>query len=374
MGNEFLSDWDFVLSLLPSGWQQKFRELKLLKFGRKFSGENKEARLLQVLLMHLADGLSLRSTAEQARLGGIADISDVGLLARLRKSTAWFSWCVQELLARHMSGLRQSAPGTELRFIGVDASMIKEPGATGSLWRFHYAMDLMSLSPEQILLSDIKTGESLCNFNVRPGDLFLGDRAYAKIPGIAHVVDKGGYVLCRFSPHLLPLKNLDGKTPFALAPKLRKLNYGKTGAWEVSICEGGRLIRGRVCAMKKTPQAAAKAKAEILRVSSKKQRKTSQRTLEFAEYILIFTTLPTEQYSSEFILKTYRLRWQIELFFKRLKSVLGVGHLPKYDQECAKAYLSGKIFIALLIEIIIHSADDFFPWGNIELVSAQHMA
>lgn len=374
MANEFLSDWEFILSYLPEGWQQKFSELKLLKFGRKFSGEDKEIRLLRVLLMHLADGLSLRSTSEQARMGGLADISDVGILARLRKSAPWFIWCTQELLHRHFPIHRSTAPDSGLRFIAVDASIVKEPGATGSLWRFHYAMNLFTLSPAEILLTDCKKGESFANFKVTRGDLFFGDRGYAKIPGIAHVINSGGHVLCRFSPHLLPVKRGNGGVPFPLLPKLRQLTYGEIGDWDVCLRYGEQVIPGRVCAMKKTPLAAAKAKEEILQESSKKQRNTSARTLEFAEYILIFTTLPTEQYSGEFVLQTYRLRWQIEIFFKRLKSILDVGHLPKYDPECAKAYLCGKIFIALLIEAIIHSADDFFSCGNGSLFTPQHMA
>ncbi|MDD3155712.1 MAG: transposase [Victivallaceae bacterium] len=119
-----------------------------------------------------------------------------------------------------------------------------------------------------------------------------------------------------------------------------------------------------ICAMKKAPLAAEKARRELLMESSKKQRNTSEKTLELSGYILILTTLRDDQYSSKFILDIYRLRWQIELFFKRLKSILDVGHLPKYDDECAKAYLCGKIFIAMLIEIMIRSADDFFPYGN----------
>lgn len=361
MLNEYLSDWDFVLSFLPEGWRDKFAELKLLKFGRKFSGKEKEERLFRVLMMHLADGLSLRTTSEQARLGGLAEISDVGILARLRKSASWFSWCSNELMRKHFNFSRDIAPESGLRFMAVDASTVKEPGATGSLWRLHYAMNLFTLSPAEILLSDCRKGESFCNFKIGKGDLFFGDRAYARAAGIAHVVNGGGHVLCRFSPHLLPLLNTDNAAPFALLPKLRKLAHGESGCWRVQVHHGEQSIKGRVCAMKKTPLAAAKAKDEICREATKKQRTVSERTLEFAEYVLIFTTLPAEEYSDDFVLRTYRLRWQIELFFKRLKSVLDIGHLPKYDTECAKAYLCGKIFIALLIEAMIRSAEDFFP-------------
>jgi len=146
-----------------------------------------------------------------------------------------------------------------------------------------------------------------------------------------------------------------------LLPKLRNLHYGQTQEWPVRIKYGEQILAGRVCAMKRSPEAAEKERHEILQEVSKKQRKVSATTLELAGYLLIFTTLEP-CFNIDFIIKCYRLHWQIELFFKRLKSILGLGCLPKYDQECATAYLSGKILIAVLMEAIIHKADDFSPF------------
>ena len=77
--DEYFSDWDFIVSLFPEGWQEKFHELKVLKFGRKFTGENKESDLLRLIFLHLAGGLSLRTTVAEAREAGIVDIVDVTL-------------------------------------------------------------------------------------------------------------------------------------------------------------------------------------------------------------------------------------------------------------------------------------------------------
>jgi hypothetical protein len=54
------------------------------------------------------------------------------------------------------------------------------------------------------------------------------------------------------------------------------------------------------------------------------------------------------------VLEYYRLRWQIELVFKRMKSILGLGHLPKKDPISSQAWLEGKLFVGLLIERMIH--------------------
>jgi IS4 transposase len=62
-------------------------------------------------------------------------------------------------------------------------------------------------------------------------------------------------------------------------------------------------------------------------------------------------------------MRWYRLRWQIELVFKRFKQIAKLGHLPKHDDESAQAWLYGKLFIALLAEKLIDQARAISPWG-----------
>ena len=59
--------------------------------------------------------------------------------------------------------------------------------------------------------------------------------------------------------------------------------------------------------------------------------------------------------------KLYRLRWQIELAFKRMKSIVGLGRLPKKDPASTRAWLYGKIFASLLVERMIEAAEAFPP-------------
>jgi len=78
---------------------------------------------------------------------------------------------------------------------------------------------------------------------------------------------------------------------------------------------------------------------------------------------MVWTTVPKTVTSSQ-ILDLYRLRWQIELVFKRMKSILGLGHLPKTDPLSAQAWLQGKIFVGLLIERMLHTAKLISPWAT----------
>ena len=85
--------------------------------------------------------------------------------------------------------------------------------------------------------------------------------------------------------------------------------------------------------------------------------------MEFARYVIVFTTFPGADSSGAEVLEWYRLRWQLELVFKRFKSLAELGHLPKHDDESAKAWLYGKRLVALLVEKLIGHASAISPWG-----------
>ena len=106
----------------------------------------------------------------------------------------------------------------------------------------------------------------------------------------------------------------------------------------------------RLCVIRKSQIATDLAIKKIKREATKKQIKLQPETLECAKYVILFTTLPADEYPLHLVLEWYRFRWQIELVFKRLKSLCGLGHLPKHDAISARAWLYGKLFIGLLVE------------------------
>ena len=120
---------------------------------------------------------------------------------------------------------------------------------------------------------------------------------------------------------------------------------------------------GRLCALRKTDEAIAIAQASIRRTARKKDRQVRPETLRFARYVILFSTFPPERFPAVAVLEWYRLRWQVELVFKRFKSLAQLGHLPKYDDDCAKAWLYGKLLVALLAEKVVHHAQSIPPWG-----------
>lgn len=354
-------DWGVVARMLPDGWQDKAVELGAIK--RQLRGFEDVSSLLRVLLIHLADGCSLRETAVRASAGGLAAVSDVALLKRLRGCGAWFEWMVREL-AREMAmplGAHDMLPGRRVRL--MDGSSVCEPGATGSTWRLHYALNLSTLNCEEVHVSEAGVGESLALFDIRAGDIVMADRGFARRAGVRWVRQHGADILLRASLNSVPLRGRDGRA-LPLLELLRSIKTaGQCGDWPACIKDGGHSIDVRVCAYKKTT-AQTKASVKAIELEArKKSRTTKAATLEAAGYVIVLTTLAEP--SAAQIMEFYRQRWQIELAFKRLKSLLQLGHLKKFDKDAARAWLQGKLLVACLIEKLILTAERFSPWGYV---------
>ena len=350
-------DWDVVTAMLPAHWQAKAVELGAV---RRLRGFDSVETLLRVLLIHLADGCSLRETAVRARAGELADVSDVALLKRLRGCGPWFQWMAQELAAGMSLPVAPNALLGGRRVRLIDGSSVCEPGATGSTWRLHYALNLHTLSCDEVHVTEADEGESLTRFAVHPGDVIMADRGFANRRGLRHVVQHKADVVLRTSLSNLPLQDRRGRA-LALLPLLRTLSIGQAADWPAWVHDDKGVIAVRVCAYKKTVAQTLAAQEAIQREATKKRRAVRPETLEAAAYVIVLTTLM--QPSAPDIMEFYRRRWQIELSFKRLKSLLQLGHLKKTDKEGAKAWLQGKLLVACLIESLILTAERFSPWG-----------
>ena len=353
-------DWDVVSSFLPEGWRELARETGALKGLRK---DKSPDALLRTLLLHLACGHSLRETVVRARQAKLADLSDVALMKRLRKSADWLQALCVALF--HEQGVALSAAGGfQVRVF--DATTVKEPGRTGSLWRLHYSVRLPSLACDFFKLTATEgrgTGEAFAQFPIGADDYVLADRAYSSAAGLHHVVSAGGHVTVRVNTGVLSLRTRDG-APFDLLAQVTTLKrVGTVQSWPVLATGEDIAVPGRVCAIRKTQEAIRLAQRKLRKEAGRKGKQVQPRTLEFARYVIVFTTFPEATFTAAEVLAWYRTRWQVELVFKRFKSLAQLGHLPKYDDDSAKAWLYGKLLVALLVEKLVRHATSVSPWG-----------
>lgn len=350
-------DWLTLVSFLPEQWREKAKELGALCRFRAFPDVD---ALLRTLLVHVMEGLSFRDTAVRAQWWGCAAVSDVAIFKRLKAASEWLRWMAEGVMSEWVKPTAGELLGPDLHLKVIDGTTVQEPGSKGISWRLHYCIELPSLSCSEVHLTVPRVGESFKRFRVSPGDVFIGDRGFAHARGIAHVALGGGHVLVRVNLTNVTFRD-EKQCRFPLLECLRSLREGEIGDWDVFVPHDGALIPGRICAVMLSKAAQEKAVRKSRRRNGKKG-KVKPETLEAARYIILFTTLGRD-ISARKILECFRGRWQVELVFKRLKSLLELGHLRKKDTESARAWIYGKLLVAFLIEAIQRASRDFFPWG-----------
>ena len=121
----------------------------------------------------------------------------------------------------------------------------------------------------------------------------------------------------------------------------------------------------RICGLRKD---AASERAGLKRIRKVNQRKhggkdVTEEQRENNQYILVATSLGKEASAAQ-VLELYRLRWQIEIAFKRLKSLFHYNDLPSKNPKSVKAWFYGKLLLAALCETLVNTGR-FSPCGRI---------
>ncbi len=355
-------DWSILLSMFPKDWRSLGESSDATNYMRGFASPE---ALIRTLLLHIGKGYSLKETATRAALAGLSDVSHVALFKRLKKSEQWLRLLCLALVEENGIDLSKIDPKSNFRI--VDGSIVREQGKTGSEWRFLFSMRLPSLDCDFFDLTSAKgagTGESLSRLKVNRGDHILGDRVYAISEGVAHVSSHGGFVLVRTNGVAMPFYGTDGKKIDVHKLLVPLTEVGKAREWAVIIKDKkGRALAGRLCAIRKSELEIQKAFRKLKLRESRKQYKLKSATVEFSKFIMVFTTFSEEKFDATQIMELYRLRWQIELAIKRLKSLVKLGHIPKNDDSSCRAWLYGKLFLGLLTEKLARIGRAFSPWG-----------
>ena len=354
-------DWELLTTFFPTQWRDLARSSGALKGLRQDKGEES---YLRVLMLHFGCGLSMRETVTRANEAKLAKLSSVALFKRLRKSREWLYQLCRALFEER--GLKPTiATKHNLRL--VDGTLIKEPGPTGAQWRIHYSLRWPALRCDYFKLSPVEgvgNGESLRQFPMAHGEHILADRGYCHASGIHFVAEQNSYVAVRLNPDGIVLQTPAGDS-FNLLQKLKPLQRsGQIAAWNALVpFEKRPPVSVRICAIRKSKIAIALAHKQLRRKASKQGSELQPETLIYAEYVMVLTTFPEREFPARLVLEWYRFRWQIELVFKRFKQIAQLGHLPKQDPESAKAWLYGKLFVALLTDKVLAQARAFSPWG-----------
>lgn len=351
--------WLVLRNWLPSDLNEPAREHGFFQRAR---GLQDAEYWLRLILMHVGGGLSLEQTVLRAGELGLTRVSAVALFKRLRNAQGWLAELTRHLLVEQERRLGRFRWPYPYRLRVIDATNVQEPGSTGTDLRVHYSIRLPELTCDHYELTDESGGEKLGRYQFEPGEMVLVDRGYSHRPGVAYVLEAKAQVLVRWNPGTFPLENRQGQS-LDLLPRVRALADGQVGDWEVQFVHQAKIYPLRLCAVRKSRLAAERARRKALRKAQKNGTQAQADALELTGYVLVLTSVEGRLLPAKAVLELYRGRWQIELVFKRLKSLLEAGHVPKSDDDSAKAWMQAKILTALLVDRILLEGKFFSPWG-----------
>ena len=313
--------------------------------------------LLRLILAYCLGEWGLRSTAAWAASVGLVDISNVALLYRLRQCGDWLAMLVGQALA---GAAPQAGRGRLIRIIDATTVPKKGPGARkkNELWHIHSAFDLPQERFGHFELTDQQAGETLDRIPAIAGEIRLADRAYLQPERMATLLEAGADFVIRAG--WKGARWLDGEgNEFDLVAELRKAaGRGRIDRpiW-IKRKRGDPLVL-RLVAVKKPAQAAAAARRKARRDAQRGGHQISKQTLDAAHWVIMVTSLKPKDFATADVLALYRLRWRIELGFKRLKSLVGLKGPPGTDERSARPHVLAHLLTILLLEPLIDELED----------------
>lgn len=344
-------DWHSVVTRLGgvTTLESSARETKAFLRPREIKNA---VDLLRLVLAYCLGERGLRLTAAWAASVGLVDISNVALLYRLRQCGDWLAFLIGQVFA---AAAPAASRGRRIRII--DATAVPKAGAAAKreskLWRIHSAFDLPHERFGHLELTDEQEGERLDRIPLAKGDIGLADAAYLQPDRMARVLAGGGDLVIRAGWRNARWLDATGGRLDIIA-ELRKA--APRGLLDRPIWidrDEGAPLALRLVAIKKPPKAAAEARRKARRNAQREGYQLSKKALIAADWVIIVTSLSSEEFTTADVLALYRLRWRIELAFKRLKSLIGLRGPPGNDERSAKPYLLAHLLMILLLEPLI---------------------
>jgi hypothetical protein len=336
-------DWEEMSSRIPIDIEALAHETKALQRKREVKSA---PDLLRLVLAYSICDWSLRLVGAWATVIGLGSLSDVAIRKRLCKTQLWLGRILGAWLQQRRTNLARRPAILRL----VDASSVSEPGSQGTDWRLHANFDLATFSIAHVEVTNATGGETLVRHNAQAEEILVGDRGYAHRRGLGAVLAALAYVILRINATNLPLETSDSQA-FDLLRWLQSgigpSTPGEVGVWVAT--PAGR-FKVRLIAHALPEEAAEKARRRMRNNSRKKGHTPSEISLVAAGFIMLLSNLPAQAWSAEQVLAVYRLRWQVELLFKRLKGILDLDALRAKHPALAQVYLLAKLVGALMLE------------------------
>lgn len=299
--------WPKVRGLLPLDLEEIGYRTKAI---RRRRGVRDAEGLLRLCLMYALPKSTLESVARLSREMGLADLKAPALFLRFRDAEDFLAEVLSELLR---------GVGVKSRVRIVDATSVCGPNPKYTDQRAHVCYDPNLELPVSVEITDRFGGEHSERHPLGEGTLFLGDRAYGYEREVVPLLEAGGRFLVRVEPCSNRFLNEQG----------RRLSPGELVA---ELCHG------------------LEPRERIVYLSERSEplRLVGSLTPEGKPAYLL-TNIPPSELPAEQVRELYRTRWQIELFFKRMKTILDLDELRTREGPTARSWILAKFILAVLL-------------------------
>lgn len=326
------------------------------------------SQLLRFALAYGCQGFGLRSAVAwgEAVLG--VRISDVALMERLQGSGDFLAAICGDLLRLTTGGTGANPlwQGTPVRL--VDSSIFTGPGKKGGQQRLHASYDPALGTFSNFTLTALSQGESLLCTGIEAGAIYLADRNYPKTKDLRELEAAGAFYVIRTG--LRSMRILDAKTGNRLtADDILAALGAQEQAWiavhlieaKVAKKDCKRPLEARLLVLKASPKAHAREQARIARSRSRHGATPNRDTLKLAGTVMFVTNLQAARWPAATVAQLYRLRWQIELAFKSLKSTFRMRAVPANNPALARAWILANLAAALLAKHLASAIERAIP-------------
>lgn len=339
--SDYGSDIDSWLEFIPVDVDDLARRTGAIKRRRVIT---KGVQVLRLLLVYVACWRSLRTTAVWAAKAMGICLTEGALRHRFRQAEGLVKQLVESLLSVERSEQRQQRRQLQI----IDGTILCRPGATGTEWRLHLTYEPVRQVITGIELTDHKQGEWLDRVAGDPLSLSLGDRGYGHARDFRAARDNKLDCLVRVHLMNLPVDNARGER---IKPRqlTRAANRGVFDH-EVWVSQKGyESVAVRLIVVPLPKHIAAEARRKLRKAAKKKGKKADPLAIHLAGYLFLATTLSVERATARHLCLWYRIRWQIELLFKRGRSLMGLGQIEG-GESLVRVQLWSQLLLALLVQ------------------------
>ena len=351
-------DWAAIVQNLPSNWKDLAYEHKVVSIGN-FALTDPDV-IMKIMLSYLMTGDSFETVSQRAIAQGLVKhVSEIAVLNKFRKCAALFAQLSQILLKERLTRLDE-LNDFPWRVRAFDGTHITTKGNKIKDLRLHLCIDVLNGAMDYVDITDIHGGETLQRLPAQKGDLILADRGYGNHAGVQSIIDQDADVIVRINSTGFPLFDESGEK-IVLTKAFNHLKEGQCGDISVRFNSKENHIDGRLCVYRKTEEEREKALKKATDTAKRKGNNITNRAKVCAGYVFVFTTLKSNVASASRVLNIYRLRWQVEIYFKKLKQLLKIGRPPSKNKESLDSWIHGKMLSVLLVEGFAGDANPFPP-------------